>query len=91
MERIGLTQLPRRLATHTGQPAPTYRRCFDAAVANKFPAEFSGNRWTVSTADLDVIAAALGMAVQQPPPPARSAKPRRESARAVVPQLENAA
>ncbi len=61
MARIGLTQLPRRLAEHTGQPAPTYRRCFDAAVADRFPAEFAGNRWTVDEADLERIAAGLGM------------------------------
>ena len=67
MDRLGLTQLPRRLAEHTGQQAPTYRRCFDFAVENRFPAEFAGNRWTVSENDLDVIARALGMIPSLPP------------------------
>ena len=57
-----MTQLPRRLAKHTGCPAPTYRRCFDYAVGDRFPAGFSGNRWTVDEADLDTIAVALGPA-----------------------------
>jgi hypothetical protein len=68
MARIGLTQLPRRLADHTGQTAPTYRRCFDYAVGNRFPAEFANSRWTVDDepASLDVIAAALGMTAARP-------------------------
>ena len=61
MNRIGLTSLPRRLVEHTGLAAPTYRRCFDFAVACRFPAELNGGRWTVDEADLDLIAAALGM------------------------------
>lgn len=61
MARFGLTQLPRKASAHTGQQAPTYRRCFDLAVAARFPAEFANNRWTWDDADLDVIARALGM------------------------------
>jgi len=74
MARIGLTKLPRRLTDHTGQTAPTYRRCFDYAVGNRFPAEFANSRWTVDEADLDQIAAALGMA-----PPKSAAKPARKA------------
>ena len=73
MARIGLTQLPRRLADHTGQIAPTYRRCFDYAVANRFPAEFANSRWTVDEADLDKAAVALGMKLKPPAKPGRKA------------------
>ncbi len=62
MARFGLTQLPRKVSEHTGHQAPTYRKCFDNAVAARFPAEFANNRWTWDDADLDVIARALGMA-----------------------------
>jgi len=61
MARFGLTQLPRKVSEHTGHQAPTYRKCFDGAVAARFPAEFANNRWTWDDADLDVIARALGM------------------------------
>ncbi len=61
MARHGLTQLPRKAAAHTGHQAPTYRKCFDAAVAARFPAEFANNRWTWDEADLDLIVNALGM------------------------------
>ncbi len=76
MARIGMTLLPRRLAEHTGQPAPTYRRCFDYGVGARFPAEFVNNRWTVDEADLDVIALALGMT-----PLAAAPKQRRATSR----------
>ncbi len=66
MARIGLTRTPVRLATHTGQPAPSYRRLWDATIAGKFPAEFIGNRWTVDENDLDIIAAAMGMTMPKP-------------------------
>ncbi len=61
MARYGLTQLPRKVAEHTGLPAPTYRKCFDGAVGARFPAEFAGNRWTWDESDLDAIARGLGM------------------------------
>ncbi len=61
MARFGLTQLPRKVSEHTGHQAPTYRKCFDNAVAARFPAEFANNRWTWDDADLDAIARALGM------------------------------
>jgi len=75
MARIGLTRTPIKLATHTGQPAPSYRRLWDAAIAGKFPAEFENNRWTVDEDDLDVIAAAMGMTApkgRKASPPART-------------------
>jgi hypothetical protein len=76
MARLGLTQLPRKLAEHTRRPAPTYRQCFDAAVSDRFPAVFTHSRWTVDEADLDVIAAAMGMTPDKPvksPGPHRAA------------------
>ncbi len=66
MARLGLTQLPRKLAEHTHQPAPTYRKCFDGAVSDRFPAKFANSRWTVDEADLDQIAAAMGMTGRKP-------------------------
>jgi hypothetical protein len=66
MARLGLTQLPRKLAEHTGQSAPTYRKCFDACVSDRFPAAFENSRWTVDDGDLDVIAAAMGLTVSKP-------------------------
>ena len=74
MARIGLTQLPRRLADHTGQAAPTYRRCFDYAVGARFPAEFANSRWTVDEGDMDVIAVALGLAVGKAAAPAKASR-----------------
>ncbi len=71
--RIGLTQLPRKLAEHTGQPAPTYRKCFDGAVGARFPAEFANSRWTVNLDDLDVIASAMGLTATRSMKPARKA------------------
>ena len=61
MARFGLTLMPRKVAVHTGQQAPTYRKCFDGAVGAKFPAEFANNRWTWDDGDLDEIARGLGM------------------------------
>ena len=67
MARIGLTQLPRKAQQHVKDnygllvEAPPYRRGFDGAVSNKFPAEFLNGRWTVDEGDLDRIAIALGM------------------------------
>ncbi len=61
MTRIGLTLLPRKLAELTGLPAPTYRKCYDAATGVRIPAEFADNRWTVNEADLPTIAVALGL------------------------------
>ncbi len=66
MARIGLTQLPRQLAEHTGQPAPTYRKCFNAAVEARIPAQFAGNRWTVDDADVAQIATAMGLTAAKP-------------------------
>ncbi len=66
MARTGLTRLPRRLAEHTGKPAPAYRRVWDAAVGGRFPAEFEGNRWSFDDDDLDVIAAAMGLVAAKP-------------------------
>ena len=59
MACFGLTHLPRKVADHTGLPAPTYRKCFDGAVGARFPAEFAGNRWTWDDGDLDAIAEGL--------------------------------
>ena len=61
MAQFGLTQMPRAVAAHTGQPAPTYRKCFDGAVSAKFPAVFTNNRWLWDDGDLDAIARGLGM------------------------------
>ena len=80
MARIGLTQLPRRLAEHTGQAAPTYRRCFDAAVEARIPAEFAASRWTVEEADVPQIAVAMGLKAPVPP-----AKPARKAPAALAP------
>ncbi len=63
MARFGLTQLPRKLAEHTGQAAPTYRRCYDAAVEARIPADFAGSRWSFDEADVPQIAVALGLKV----------------------------
>lgn len=76
MARLGLTQLPRKLAEHTGQAAPTYRRCFDAAVEARIPAEFSGSRWSVDEADVPQIAVAMGLSAPKavtPTPKGRKA------------------
>ncbi len=75
MARIGLTQLPRKLAEHTGQAAPTYRRCFDAAVEARIPAEFAGSRWTVDEVDVPQIAVAMGLKAPAPAKAARKAAP----------------
>lgn len=69
MARTGLTRLPRRLAEHTGKPAPAYRRVWDAAVGGRFPAEFEGNRWSFNDDDLDVIAEAMGLVAAKPATP----------------------
>lgn len=71
MARIGLTRLPRKLAEHTGQPAPTYRKCFDAAVEARIPAEFAGSRWTVDDTDVPQIAEAMGLMAAKPVKSAR--------------------
>jgi len=74
--RIGLTQLPGKLADITGQTPPNYRKCFDGAVSRLFPAHFSGSRWTVDEEDLEKIALAMGLA-PKPAAPTAAAKPRR--------------
>ena len=74
MARIGLTQLPRKVQAHVLDQhgvtidAPSYRRAFDAAVQNRFPAEFSNGRWSVDEADLSKVAAAMGMVPARPVP-----------------------
>ena len=68
MARIRVTELPRRLAEHTGQPAPSARHCAEGAVNARFPAELINNRWTVDDADLAKIAHALGMALKPSAP-----------------------
>lgn len=66
MARIGLTLLPRRTQKHVfdvygiNVDAGPYRKYFDAAVSNEFPAEFAKGRWTVDEADLDRVAVAMG-------------------------------
>ena len=66
MARIGLTMLPRRTQQHVFEKfgievdAGPYRKYFDAAVSNEFPAEFAKGRWTVDEADLDRVAVAMG-------------------------------
>ena len=81
MARIGLTQLPRRVAEYTGKTAPTYRRCFDAAVNARIPASFENSRWSVDDGDVPQIAEALGMTVT---PAATPAAPRRKTASAAA-------
>ena len=65
MARIGLPQLPRKLAEYTGQPAMKYRPLYDAAVEGRIPAHFDG-RWTVDDADMPTIATALGLSPAKP-------------------------
>ena len=65
MARIGLSQLPRKIADHTGKPAPKYRTLYDAAVEGRIPAEFDG-RWTVDETDVPKIATALGLGSAKP-------------------------
>ncbi len=66
MARIGLTMLPRRTQQYVLETyginvdAGPYRKYFDAAVSNEFPAEFAKGRWTVDEADLDRVAVAMG-------------------------------
>ena len=74
MARIRVTELPRRLSEHTGQPAPSARRCADGAVNARFPAELINNRWMVDDADLDKIALALGMTLRASAPAKASRK-----------------
>ena len=57
--RYGLPLLPRV----TGAP---YRRCYDAAVNGKIPAEFAHNRWTWDDSDLEEIIRGLGVKPTQP-------------------------
>jgi hypothetical protein len=60
MARIGLSQLPSKVAAFTGKPAEKYRRFYDAAVESRIPAEFNG-RWSVDEADIPLIAEAMGL------------------------------
>ena len=60
--RIGLSQANQRVAQLTGQPVVP-RKTYDAAIGGRFPAEFSGGRWTVNEADIPKIAEVLGLKV----------------------------
>jgi hypothetical protein len=60
VERIPLPLLPLELARLTGEPGPTYRTCYLAAVDGQIPAERGLNgRWTVAARDLAKVAAAF--------------------------------
>ena len=65
MARFGLALMPRAASKHTGKAGPTYRKCYDAAVSGKVPAEFIDNRWTWDDGDLDAIVRGLGMVPAQ--------------------------
>lgn len=61
MKRIPLTLLPFEMARLTGEPGPSYRICYMAALDGLIPAERGENgRWTVAASDLPKVARALG-------------------------------
>ena len=74
MARHGLSQLPRKLVEHTGQPAAKYRQCYEAAVEARIPAMFGNGRWTWDDGDIDQIAAAFGMSAAKPIKSARKTR-----------------
>ncbi len=62
MARIRLAQINSPLAEAGYEVGPhNYRRAYNAAVAGTIPALFESGRWTVDEADLDKVAAALGL------------------------------
>jgi len=62
LARIGLPHLTSRLVEAGYEVTPhSSRRAWNAAVQGLFPAHFESNRWTVDEADLDKVAAALGL------------------------------
>ena len=67
-DRIGAPQIARALMADgfTDQPVG-YGAIYRGILSGAFPAEqMSGNRWTVSRADLPKVAAALGLRSRQP-------------------------
>ena len=61
--RIKLPIVPQKLKERTNKQPPSYRSIWTAAVNGSIPAELGPNgRWTVAEDDLDVIAAAFGLA-----------------------------
>ena len=62
MERKPLVLLPATLSDAGFDETPTYRQCYDAALARRIPASRSAKgRWTFDPADLELIAQGLGL------------------------------